>query len=296
MRFLLALALLISPSVAQALAPRELIPIQAGEKVTIRADRAYILFRRIRPEGVRSYEPIFLRIPSPEEMERYDAAKREAFAKTEPRLIERRERQILQNKARIAEGKPDEPIDPVPRLETFDFPYVGIINVDRVHSGQALVEGRPESVFLVEAIPGDYVLYGAAWNMGPAMLDTCMCLGTVGFSAPAGTVTDLGYFLADQVNEVSKIPELRSESGYGDTMSAYRFLIGATVRPAGPGASMPDVLRGANVRPADLRAVGRFVERRAAMVNRLVPVPGVLAYDEGRVIDVKTGKAVLDVN
>jgi hypothetical protein len=65
--------------------------------------------------------------------------------------------------------------------------------------------------------------------------------------------------------------------------------IGATVRPARADSTMPDALRGKDVRPADYRAVGRFVDGRALTVNRLAPVPGILAYEGRRVIDVKTG-------
>lgn len=53
---------------------------------------------------------------------------------------------------------------------------------------------------------------------------------------------------------------------------------------------MPDALRGATVRRADYHAVGKFFDPRAVTINRLVPVPGILAYDGGRVIDVRSGR------
>lgn len=296
MRLGLLLALLFAPALLQAQAPTGMIAIKAGQPVTIRTDRAYILFRTIRPEDVHSYEPVFLRVPRPDELELYHAARRAAFERARPDLIRRRERQIQANAERVAAGKVAEEVGPEPSLETFNFVYDDIVNVQRVNAANALVPGRPESVYLVEAIPGDYILYGVSYEAGPANLHTCMCLGTVGFSAPAGAVTDLGYFLADSVHRISKVPELRAESGFGQTMAGGAILVGATVRPVRSESPVPSALGGATVRPAEYRAIGKFVERRTAGINRLAPVPGVLDYQEGRVIDVKSGRAVPDVN
>lgn len=292
MRLLLAFALLVLPAAIAASEPREMVEIKAGEAVSIRADRAYILFRTLRPEGVPSIEPVFMRVPSAADMDRYRAAKRAAYALAEPALIRRHEQQLQRMRESAASGgRSRGPVDPPPSLETFAF--VGDVrNVQNIEDGRALVRGRPESVFLVEIIPGDYVLYGATYGSGAVMdaLHACMCLGTVGFSAPAGLVTDLGYFLGDMVHRESPIPELRAESGFGPSSNAYMAPIGATVRPVRSGTPVPEVLRGAIVRAADYRAVGKFFDPRATTINRLVPVPGVLAYDGGRVIDVRSGQ------
>jgi hypothetical protein len=292
MRLLLALALLALPAPAAGQG-REMVEIEAGDPVSIRADRAYILFRTIRPEGVPSIEPVFLRVPTDADMARYRAAKREAYARAEPALIRRHQEQLRRAREAAAEGRrPSRPVDPPPSLETFAFAGAGPANLQNIEDGRALVRGRPESVFLVEVVPGDYVLYGATFGSGALTdaLHACMCLGTVGFSAPAGVVTDLGHFLGDMVHRVSPIPELRAESGFGPSSNAYIAPIGATVRPAGPGTGVPDLLRGATVRAADYRAVGKFFDPRAMTVNRLVPVPGILAYEGGRVIDVRSGR------
>jgi hypothetical protein len=291
MRLLIALALLLVPALAPARAPREMIEIRAGEPVSIRPDRAYLLFRTDRPEGVHAFEPIFLRIPSAEEMARYDAARRAAYALAEPGLIRRHEQQLQRNRERGASG---DPVDPPPSLETFDFVYDEIQNLQHIDAARALARGRPESLYLVEVVPGDYVLYGVTWEAGPPVMSVCMCLGTVGFSARPGVVTDLGQFVADTVHEVSAIPELRAESGFGPSIYGYRILIGATVRPARPGLTIPAALRGAEIRPADYHAVGKFLDPGAMAINRLAPVPGVLAYDGGRVVDVASGRAVPD--
>jgi len=57
-----------------------------------------------------------------------------------------------------------------------------------------------------------------------------------------------------------------------------------------PGEGVPDGIDAAKVMPARLHAVGTFVEPNSLLINRLAPIPGVLAYDAGRVIDVAGGR------
>jgi hypothetical protein len=292
MRLLLALLLLAVPAAAPAQPVDDVVEIEGGKAVTIRPDRAYILFRTIRPEGVPSVEPVFLRIPSEAEMDRYMAARRQAWVLAEPYLISKREAQLRKKAQAEAEGKEYKgEVTPSPSFETFNFLYDGPPNVRRVDSDHPFVRGRPESVYLVEVLPGDFVLYGANYGSGSVKpsLFACMCLGTVGFAAPAGVITDLGYFMGDRVDKVSKIPELAAESGFGSGMVAIFLPLGATVRPVRPDTPVPAGLGGATPRRADYRAIGRFVEPRAITVNRLAPVPGILAYEGRRVIDVRTG-------
>jgi hypothetical protein len=240
-------------------------------------------------------EPVFLRIPTAQELEEFRALKLVAYRKAEPKLLEHRASQIRANERAAAEGRAyRQPVDPLPSLETFNFYPFNFTNLYNVNADKAFVPGRPESIYLLEVVPGDYVLYGLSYAAGPAALSACMCLGTVGFTAAAGQVTDLGHFLADNVDKVSSIDELKPESGFGPSVNGYRSLAGATMRPAPPGLPVPDALRGATVRRAMYRAVGKFVDPLAMAINRLVPIPGVLAYDEGRVIDVASGKEAPD--
>ena len=297
-RLLFAIALVTCSTPVAAEPAREIREIRADEQVTIRPDRAYLLVRRLRPEDTAEVEPILLRIPSAAEMERYRIAKEAAFRTAEPDLTRRRETLLRRRAEAQARGRTfRETIPPPPSVETFNFVYDEVHNVHRINMDRALVPGRPESVHLVEVPPGDYVLYGASYGNGftnrPALY-TCMCLGTVGFSAPAGVVTDLGYFMGDMVHRASRIPELAPESGFGPTMAPIFALLGATVRPVRPDTTVPASLGGAQVRAAEYRAIGKFFDPRAMGINRLVPVPGILGYDEGRVIDVRSGQPVPD--
>jgi hypothetical protein len=293
---LLAFGLLLAPVAASAQAPRELVEIRQGEPLQIRPDRAYFLIRIGRPQGVAKFDPVFLRIPTAAEMAGWEAARRDAFARAAPELIRQREQQLAQNRLTPAErhGRPV-PVDPVPSVDAFRFDYGAVANLNRIDANRALVPGRPEATYLVEAVPGEYVLYGISFGMWTPAVHTCLCLGTIGFSAQPGVVFDLGTFFADKIDKVSDIPELRAESGYGPSMNGFLWTFGAAIRPATAETARPPLPAGAIVRPAVYHAVGKFLEPQAMSINRLPPIPGVLAYDGGRVIDVRSGQAVPDM-
>lgn len=270
--------------------PPELTEIAAGAPVTIRPDRAYLLFRIHRPRGVPAIEPVFMRRPSAVELETYRAARAAAFAEARPGLVVERERVLRrQAEARVAGRAFNDAIPPEPSLDSFRFRYDGIGNVNGIGHNRALERGATDNVYLIEAVPGDYVLYGASWGMGLSSLGVCWCLGTVGFEAPAGTIIDLGTFYFDGAKFESSIPELRDETGFGPSSDTPFVLLAGTMRPAVTSAALPSTLAGRTTAPATYRAVGRFVEPNAGGINRLGPVPGILAYDRGRVIDVATG-------
>ncbi|MDF7774361.1 hypothetical protein P1X14_03810 [Sphingomonas sp. AOB5] len=286
-----ALAMAGLPAQAPAAAGPEIVQIREGAPVTIRPDRAYFIIRVHKPKGVPTFEPVMMRIPSAAEMEDYRAAKAKAFAEAEPKLKAERERALARKSQAEAAGKTfNGDIPPVPSLETFNFVYAGTLNVNAVANNWPFVKGQPDNLFLVETVPGDFVLYGASWGMGWQGLHVCFCLGTVGFTAPAGQVIDLGTFYADAAKSKSSVPELAAETGFGPSSDTPNVLIAGTVRPVVPGTALPPALAGVKVVPAEYRAVGKFFNPNAGGVNRLVPVPGILAYDRGKVIDVRSGR------
>jgi hypothetical protein len=277
---------------------RALVPVVEGAAVSIKPDKAYILFRTQRALARTGIEPVLLRVPTADEMARYDVARAAAFAKAEPKLREARAKVLAKKAAAEAAGKAfKDTVPPEPSLDNFDFAWDGAVNIENVDDGKPFIKGEAEQAYLVEAPPGEYVLYGASYGAGlfrPG-LHVCFCLGSVGFAAKAGEITDLGHFLGDVVKERSGIPELAPESGFGPSSDPFLVLIGGTIRPAKPGLAVPAGIPADAVKPAGLHAVGRFFNPGAMGVNRLVPIPGVLGYDRGKVIDLKTGQAVQDV-
>ncbi|UYV15570.1 hypothetical protein [Porphyrobacter sp. ULC335] len=258
----------------------ELIEIAGGKPITLRPDRAYLMFRVTQQSGVTPLEPLLMRVPTAEEIARYEAAKAEAFAKALPGLTKTYQRNL--DRLRQSAGSAD-PAPTAPTLESFPFAWDAVGNLQDVDFGRQFVKTAAEETFLVEALPGDYVLYGFTPSTGLPRLMVCLCLGSVGFSAKAGEVTDLGYLISDFAYRPSKAPELKGQGGYT-----------GTVRAARADSSMPPALADARITPATYRAVGRFFTPNAVNIGRLAEVPGVLDYAGGTVIDAATGQAVPD--
>jgi hypothetical protein len=287
---LLGLSLLVA-SIASAASPKvdQFVEIKAGAPFTVRPDRAYLLFRTNSKE-TRVYvgtSPVFLRIPTAEEMEAYDAAKRKAFARAEPDLKRRREEFLAQKAVAERAGRTfTKTIPPVPSVENFDFVYDEMRNIYSVSLGRALQKPDDGRVMLIEALPGSYVLYG--WGHADMLL-TCLCLGTVSFAAEAGRITDLGTLLVAPTAEPSSIPELKAVTGLGLSMNGHAATLASAIRPAEDSTPIPPALAGKPIVRAEYRATGKFVSPFALSINRLVPIPGILGYDRGTVLDLVTG-------
>ena len=255
---LLALAFALATPAAARDTSDLLRPIRAGEAVTIRPDKAYLLVR-IGLRGT-TQDPVILREPGAAETQRYEAARAAAFA---------------------AKGSKGE-------LAAFRFDYDGPPNLFILPHGKAIVRDKSEAIVLAEVQPGNYVVYGQGFGK---ILFQCHCLGTVGFAAPPGIVTDLGTYLSDKAHSQSVYPEL--ETNLGPTAKMDFLLFAGGLVPPRAGAALPPGVDPSRVRPATLRAVGPFVDPNVMHINRLAPIPGVLGYDGGRVIDVATGKEAL---
>lgn len=259
---------LLLASLASAASPKpadEFVEIKAGEAFTVRPDRAYLLFRTNSKETrvFLGVSPVFLRIPTTEEMAIYEAAKRSASLEAGQGSKKRRE----------------------------DFVYEGIRNIHSVSLGRALEKPKDGPVMLIEARPGDYVLYG--WGTGD-LLYTCLCLGTVSFHAAAGKITDLGTLLLAPAAEPSSTPELKAVTGLGASVNGTFVLWASAIRPVDGSTPIPAVLAGKPIVPADYRASGKFVSPFAAGIHRLAPIPGVLGYDGGTVLDLVSRTAAAD--
>jgi hypothetical protein len=231
--------------------------IRAGEPVTIRPDKAYILIR----VGLRgtTQDPVILREPDPAESAAFEAARAAAFAR---------------------KGSKGE-------LGAFIFDFDGTPNLFILPHGKSISADRSEATVLAEVRPGNYVIYGQGFGK---MLFQCHCLGTVGFTATPGVISDVGTYLSDKAAPPSVYPELASETNIGPTARMDFLLFAGGLVPARPGSAIPPGIERAKVRPVAFRAVGPFVDPNVMHINRLAAIPGVLSYDGGRVIDVQTGQ------
>jgi len=234
----------------------------------LRSDAAYLLLRTSRAKsGLFPIQHVMLRIPTAQELEAYRAARKLAYDKALPELTKK-----------AKDGK-------VPGIDDFEFDYAGKANSFVVDSGKFLEDGEMRTI-LLELPAGDYILYGI--TVGGRGLVTCNCLGTVRFGARAGVITDIGSLFADKVHKPSPIPHL--EDNLGPSMFQYGFVLGQALVPPDPATPVPAALHALALEPARFEVVGEYYEPGAGGINRLAPIPGLLGYDHGHAVDLRTGK------
>lgn len=266
---LIAITVLIAGLLPNAISAREangVVELRAAP-TALDPTKAYILFRSSRAKtGMTSIENTFLRMPTPAEIEAWLNARKAAYQAALPKL------------EKEAKG------DPIQSIDEFEFAYKGPDNTFSSHTDRFLVDGADLRTFLLEVPAGEYVLYGIS---AAGALVTCNCLGTVSFVARPGVITNLGTLYADKVHKVSPLTPL--ESNIGPSMFSYGLIMGQALVPPSSDEPVPSILASLPIELAKFSAVGPFHDHFAANINRLAPIPGILAYDRGKVIDVRSG-------
>jgi hypothetical protein len=274
--FIALLALIAAPAILPAPVMAKSLPNVTQFKIApaqLNPNKAYLLMRTNKAKsGLMSLEHVFLKVPTEADIAAYNTAKKAAFEKALPKL--------LKQAAKVPNSR-------APTIDEFMFEYDGPSNLFAISTGKFLEDGE-ERTYFVEVDPGTYVLYGA----GSFGLMMCNCLGTVKFDAGAGMITNLGTLYLDKVSEPPEVPHL--EDNRGKSMGTYNIVLGQAIVPAPKyNAPFPQSLaKGApvQVKHADYSAVGPFIEPGAVGINRLAPIPGILGYERGKVIDLKTGQ------
>jgi hypothetical protein len=241
---------------------------QVAAPAVLNPGSAYLLLRTSTAKsGVMSLRHVLLRVPSAEELGAYRAAKQAAYTDALPNLT-----------AKAKNGK-------VPTVDEFEYDYPGKANTFVVDSSKFIEDGEMRTI-LIEVPPGTYVIYGS--TLGGRGLVVCNCLGTVRFAAKAGVITDMGSLYVDKVHKESPIPHL--EDNLGPQMFQYGLILGQAVVPADATTPVPARLRALAIEQARYEVVGQFYEPGAGWINRLPPIPGILGYERGRPVDLRTGK------
>jgi hypothetical protein len=272
-RWLAACALALATAGAAHAEPGAgMVAIQTAPAV-LKADRGYILMRVDESlSQLPPASPVFQRKPLSSEVADYEAARKAAYDKDLQALTRRNDAEAIAK---------------FPPLVAYPFSYWGHQNLFRVWRKQALASANKVFTYLLEVEPTSYVVYGATISNH---LDTCNCLGTVGFAVAPGVVTDIGTVLLDDAEPLSAIPELASTTNmgkpYGDVVIASAIRPATADTPVPPAlAAMPRVL-------AKLHAVAPFVEPGADTISRIAPIPGVLHYEKGRPVDDGSGQVL----
>ena len=247
-------------SPAESKSNADIVHFKTGEEIHVKDDKAYALMRY--ESNTKSPSIMLLRIPSTEEMVAYETAKQAAY-------------QTAGNKA----GSYD----------SFLFKYQAVTNFYEIKPNRAILKKGKSTTVVVELPTGNYVIYGTGWH---GSLYQCFCFGTVGFQLKKGEITDIGKILVAKAWKPSKFPELAGEDDLGTTAFLTLALYAVGLKPT-ISDDIPTVLADKKVVAASLFAVGPYLETNTALMNRMAPIPGVLAYDNGKVIDVSSGLEVL---
>lgn len=244
----------------------------ANGKQTLDPAKAYIFVRF--PGRMNG---LFFKQPDAGELTEYEAEWREKlakeirdFPKDHARWVRDKE---FNEKLSRKKTMPPEPV--MPTEETFRIEDIELRM--RVGFGPQYIysKGDGEFTYLIEVEPGTYTYYGpifAAPNGSAA--GTCFCMGSIKFDAPAGQVTSLGDLLAMQwmTREQAAATSIDYKGEVFEKPVDY---------------SVPASLAALPARPAELRAAGKMNNYFGVMIGRMPPMPGILEYDRGRVIDPK---------
>lgn len=279
MRMLLAIitVLLLSPATARAQQFRE------GDTVPVSPDRGYVLMRL--PE--RSYNVLLMRYLTPEQLDKFDAARRAAFEAAKPKADADRAKIIADNAKGGTKKVPDELT-----LDTFVFRYDLMANVLIMKAKYPFATDTTGKYYLFGLPPGTYAIIGMSFTGGGEHMNSCACMGSVKFEVKPGRITDMGLVLTGTVGAPVEYPELADYTGKTIVHPPQPVPGAIGLRPYDPAMPRPATLPALPIEVADYRAQGRIPNFFYSMITRMAPVKGVLDYKLDKIIDVKSGEEV----
>jgi hypothetical protein len=271
-----ALALLAAPAAAEKIKPdiAEYKAIEAKNLVSgkqaIDPAKAYIYIksRQNRANGV------FLKTPDAQEIANYEAKWREEFEEEREKYPRKLANWEARRKAGGRAGeKPVEPTEESFAIAPIDMRMLVSFGPQYIFDKTA-GEEKPFS-YLIEVEPGEYTYFGPILYLpGTPTFGVCFCMGSVKFEAKAGQITSLGDFLG---------------LGWADHSALEQSTFERTLLPDRPAVptdwSVSEALAQYPSAKAELRASGKRNNFLRALVGRIPPVPGVLAYDRDIPID-----------
>ena len=250
--------------------------------VTVDPQKTYIFFRSRQKMELR-----FVRAVDAREQAEWEAARAVALVRARERY--QRQAANYESAVRRCRGVPEPCINsdrPEPVTDrNFGFPPPEVDNFSWVSRGPQFTRAGDDYTYLLTVPPGNYTLYGQiASGANGAVVGTCLCMGSVRFEAPAGQIVDLGeirYPAAEALRGRATIP-------MGTRLSSVEVV------PYAPSMPRPDRLAGRPVVPAELHAADKMPNYFGILIDRLPAIPGVLGYRRDRVIDERTGQALVE--
>jgi hypothetical protein len=246
-----------------------------NDVVVLNPQRAYIFYRTDRRLPVT-----FLREVDAQRLAAWRADRDQALDRLRTRY--QRDQADYENAVRRCRGIPepcinrDRPVDPTP---SFAFPAPEMGGFVTVNGGPQFTRDGSSYTYLMAVDPGTYILYGQMLQGANGVaLGVCLCMGSVKFAAEAGRIVDIGTL---------RFP--RAEGAPGGA-AARGHVASVQVVPPAASAALPDRLAHLPVAPADLHGADKLPNFFGIEIDRMDPLPGVLAYRRDLVIDERTGQ------
>lgn len=241
--------------------------------------KGYVLMR-----GDTQTAMYLMRVPSEADAVAYAAYRARELAKAREKYA-RKLKQYEEQMAAPAQPGVARPVRPVePTEENFQaipFEVLTAISIGPLFRF-AKVKGG-ESTYLQMLTPGEYRLYGPIVVTPSGPMGACYCMGSVKFEVRAGEITDIGALLTKGV-AFQRPPE-------GDSSMPMLGDPNVFLRPAPPGMALDPRLASLPIRQAEFHPVGKLPNYYGIQVARIPAIPGVIAYDRDRIIDLTASGA-----
>jgi len=190
----------------------------------------------------------------------------------------------LSKEARSGLQRPAEPVEPTDL--NLAFPALDQENMVTIGPFNRFARGNGRSTFLHTVLPGRYAFYGAVNLLNGGATGACMCMGSIQFEVKAGQIVYAGVMGISVLKERAKAKAegkepIRNEMDLPESLNSMGWEAPAA------GAYIDPRLASYPIVPADLHATGRFPNYFGITIDRLTPIPGVLAYDGDKPVDLK---------
>jgi hypothetical protein len=235
---------------------------------------------------------VFLKAPSPIEIEEYTADWEKGFAKAQKKYAKQLDRwksdsQLAkQTKTKV----PEKPIEPT--RENFSIGDIETRNVVSFGPEYVFSKDKEKSnyTYMMQVKPGIYTYHGPLFfNPNAGYLGACYCMGSVQFEVKAGIITDIGNFLIAAPTEDMKFGLAKAPM----VVPTGLFTSKVNVEYANTAVKfgLPESLAKYPSAVADFRAAGKVDNFFGVMISRMPPIPGVLGYQRDKVVDLKAVSA-----
>ena len=269
---MLGLLLAASPAGAQ---PRQ---FGRNDAVAASPDAAYVFYRTRHRAELR-----FVRQVSPERRAAWERARAEALVEARRSHVravatwDAEARRCRGNPELSCQNRPRRPIEPTDDNFAYAPPEAsGVLAVSR---GPQFSAEEGSYTYLVRVEPGTWLIYGQINEGAVGEEGVCLCMGTVSFGAAARQVVDLGEI------RFPRLEARQEERRFGPNR-----LSSIEIVPAAPDTTLPPRLAGLPRVAADYRAAGPIPNFFFGVeIDRLPAMPGILAYERDRIIDLRAG-------